>query len=75
MTLSERATSYYILVGKAYITFSPCDYLPWSDRKQFPLYINKSKYTSFLLEGHFSSGNTAVPVTRPHALSNVIIHK
>ena len=75
VTLSERATSYYISVGKAYIRFSPCRYLSRSDRKQFPLYINKSKYTSVLLEGHFSSSNTAFPVTRPHALSNVIIQK
>ena len=27
------------------------------------------------VERHFSSGNTAAPVTRPHALSSVIIHK
>ena len=38
------------------------------------LNIDKTTYTSVLKERHFSSGNTAVPVTRPHALRNVIIH-
>ena len=66
---------YYISVGIAYVRFSPCHYVPQSDQKQFSLNINKSKYTSVLLEGHFLSGNTAFPLTRPHALSNVIIHK
>ena len=46
-----------------------------SDRKQFSLHMDKSNYTSVLLVRHFTSGNTAVSVTRPNALSNVIIHK
>ena len=42
-----------------------------SDQRQFSLNIDKSKYTSVLKERLFSFGNTPVPVTRPHALSNV----
>ena len=46
-----------------------------SDQRQFSLNIDKRMYTSVLKERLFSFGNTAVPVTRPHALSNVKKHK
>ena len=46
-----------------------------SDQRQFSLNIDKSKYTSVLKERLFSFCNTAVPVTRPHSLSNVKKHK
>ena len=66
-----------LLLLRTYIRFSPRRCLYGLSRNPKEI-IDKSKCTSesVLLERHFSSGNTAVPVTRLHALSShVIIHK
>ena len=80
MTLSERAIPYWVGKAKfAFLPVAPLRSVSVEILKIRPETIlnehDKRKYTSVLLERHFSSGNTAVPVTRPHALANVIIHK